>query len=424
MAVTIPAATDQIDYADLYARWERGNWSATEIDFTQDRIDWREQFTDQQRRGALWLYTLFFHGEDSVADNLSPYIDAAPLEEQKYFLATQQVDEARHAVFFHRWMHEVVGVGDGSLSNGLKATRDELTWGHRKLFGRLDRMADELRKDRSPLMLTKAVTLYHVIVEGTLAQPGQHMIETSLEQMDLMPGFREGMRQIAIDEQRHIAFGVKLLADQYRENPEPTQAAIVDLIREVLQYVLSVPIPPGWDTSYTDSLGYTMTDLFEEGARSNEARLRAIGLPLDDIAHFPFPMNVSPRERGAQALALLRAGLLGRGDGGPVGRDPQTVQIFMDLLARNVRGDEVPAGTTIQWDFTDMEPWYLLIEGRTRKSAVQGRIAKPTVRLKLRYDDFGELVSERAQPHTLMLRGRIRPWGDPRVLLKLQRLFH
>src|SRR4051794_14921160 len=54
MAVTVPPATDQIDYADLYARWERGNWSATDIDFTQDRIDWREKFTDEQRRGALW----------------------------------------------------------------------------------------------------------------------------------------------------------------------------------------------------------------------------------------------------------------------------------------------------------------------------------------------------------------------------------
>ena len=110
-----PRATDQIDYADLYARWERGNWCATEIDFTQDRHRLAATSSrPQQRRGALWLYTLFFHGEDSVADNLSPYIDAAPLEEQKYFLATQQVDEARHAVFFHRFMHEVVGVGDGS----------------------------------------------------------------------------------------------------------------------------------------------------------------------------------------------------------------------------------------------------------------------------------------------------------------------
>jgi len=422
MAVTVPAATEQIDYADLYARWERGNWSATAIDFTQDRVDWHERMTPEQRRGALWFYTLFLHGEDSVADNLSPYIDAAPLEEQKYFLATQQVDEARHAVFFHRFMHEVVGVGDGTLGGGLRATQSELNWGHRRTFGRLDRMADELRRDRSPRMLAKAITMYHIVVEGTLAQPGQHIIETSLERLDLLPGFREGMRNVAVDEQRHIAFGVKLLADLYRTDPQGTQDAIVDLIREVLQYTLSVSIPPNWDESYTTCFGYTLEDIYEEGARANEARLRAIGLPLDDIAHFPFPMDVSPRERGRRALALLRAGLLGEGNG-PIGRDAQTVRIFFDLLARNVRGHEVPRGTTIQWEFPDMEPWYLLIEG-DRKTAIQGRLAKPTVRLRLRYDDFGELVSERARPHWMVLRGRMRPSGDPRVLLRLQRLFH
>jgi hypothetical protein len=27
-------AADQISYEDLYQRWERGNWSASEIDFT------------------------------------------------------------------------------------------------------------------------------------------------------------------------------------------------------------------------------------------------------------------------------------------------------------------------------------------------------------------------------------------------------
>ena len=420
--MTIPAATEQIDYADLYARWERGNWSATEIDFTQDRIDWHERFTPEQRRGALWLYTLFFHGEDAVADTLSPYIDAAPLQEQKYFLATQQADEARHSVFFHRFMHEVVGVGDGSLADGLRSTAPALTWGHRKTFARLDRMADELRSDRSPRMLAKAITMYHVVVEGTLAQPGQHIIETSLERLDLLPGFREGMRNVAIDEQRHIAFGVKLLADLYEQDPPGTQDAIVDLIREVLQYTLSVPIPPGWDESYTTCFGYTLEDLFEEGARANEARLRAIGLPLDDIAHFPFPMDVTPRERGRRALALLRAGLLGARNG-PIGRDPQTVRIFFDLLARNARGQDVAHGTTIQWEFADMEPWYLLLEG-DRKTAHQGRVRKPTVRLRMRYEDFGDLVSERVQPHALALRGRMRPWGDPRVLLKLQRLFH
>ena len=390
MAVTVPAATEQIDYADLYARWERGNWCATEIDFAQDRIDWREKFTPQQRRGALWLYTLFFHGEDSVAANLTPYIDAVPHSEQKYFLTTQQVDEARHAVFFHRFMHEVVGVGDGTLSGGLRATRPQLTWGHRETFARLDRMADELRRDRSALKLAAAVTLYHVVVEGTLAQPGQHMIEESLERLDLLPGFRAGIRRVALDEQRHIAFGVKLLADLHRVDPQGTQDAMVDIIREVLPWTLSVPIPPNWDTSYTELFGFTLEDLYEEGARQNEAR--------------------------------LRAGLLGERYG-PIGRDPETVQIFFDLLARNARGEEVPHGTTIQWDFRDADPWYLQLEGRT-KAAVQGRVAKPTVRLRMAYDDFAELVSRRAQPYTLVVRGRMRPWGDPRVLLKLQRLFN
>src|SRR5438105_15114529 len=134
MATTVPA--DQVSYVDLYRRWEQANWSATAIDFQIDREHWEQRFGDLERRATLWLYTLFFHGEDSVTDNLSPYIDAAPLEEQKYFLTTQQVDEARHAVFFHRFMREVVGVGDGSIGSTLRATDGEITWGHRKVFRR------------------------------------------------------------------------------------------------------------------------------------------------------------------------------------------------------------------------------------------------------------------------------------------------
>src|SRR6476469_3791670 len=137
-ATTMPAATAQITYEDLYARWEKGNWSATEIDFSQDRIDWHERMTPEQREASLWLFTLFFHGEDSVTDNLSPYIDAAPLEEQKYFLPTQQVDEARRSVSCARFVDEVVGQGDGSIGGGLAATERLLTWGHRKVFSHLD----------------------------------------------------------------------------------------------------------------------------------------------------------------------------------------------------------------------------------------------------------------------------------------------
>src|SRR5215203_1913141 len=169
------SAGAQVSYTDLYARWERGNWSATEIDFTEDRRQWHEVLTEHERRAALWNYAMFFHGEDAVADDLSPFIDAAPLEEQKYFLTTQQVDEARHAVFFKRFMEEVVGIG-GSTGEALTAIRPQLTWGFMKVFDRLELMSEELRRDRSITKLAQAITLYHVVIEATLAQPGQHFI--------------------------------------------------------------------------------------------------------------------------------------------------------------------------------------------------------------------------------------------------------
>src|SRR3954453_371230 len=159
---TMPAATAQISYTDLYARWEKGNWRATELDFSQDRIDWHERMTAEQRDGALILFTLFFHGEEGATHPLPPFIDAAPLEEQKYFLATQQVDEARHSVFFKRFMDEVVGRGDGTVGGGLRATEKLLSWGHRKTFAHLDEVAAGLRKDHSPRNFASAITMYHL----------------------------------------------------------------------------------------------------------------------------------------------------------------------------------------------------------------------------------------------------------------------
>ena len=72
----------------------------------------------------------------SVADNLSPYIDAAPTG-RRVFPATQQVDEARHAVFFHRFFKDVIGAGE-DISSTLASTESHLGWGY-QVFDRLDR---------------------------------------------------------------------------------------------------------------------------------------------------------------------------------------------------------------------------------------------------------------------------------------------
>ena len=420
--VSIPAATAQIDYTDLYARWEKGNWRATEIDFSQDRIDWHERMTAEQRRGALWLFTLFFHGEDTVADTLSPYVDAAPLEEQKYFLTTQQVDEARHSVFFKRFMHEVVGLGDGTVGGTLRATLPELTWGHRQTFGRLEQMAQELRDepDDRPLFAS-AITLYHIMIEGGLAQAGQHMIERMLTDLDLLPGFREGMHNVSTDEQRHIAFGVRVLADLYAADPGPVQDAIMDTFREVLPMSTCVAQIPGWDLSYTRSLGYDLEDLYEEGARMQEARLRAIGLPLDEIPNFPLPLDMPPRERGERGIKLMKAQYLGPKEG-VFREDPEATEILFDQMRRQVVPGTVEAGTVIQWDFTDAEPWHLVVDNGSTRVA-RGRAPSPDLVLRSSFEDWVDVTSGRADPARLLLRRRLRPRGKLRLIARLPKIF-
>ena len=110
-----------------------------------------------QRKSALWLYSMFLYGEDAVTDGLSPYIDAAPKEEQKCSLATRQVGEDRHSFLFHRFFKEVIGAGD-SISETLASTPPQLGWGYRGVFERLETMAEVLRHDRSLPKFAQAIT--------------------------------------------------------------------------------------------------------------------------------------------------------------------------------------------------------------------------------------------------------------------------
>ncbi len=69
-----------------------------------------------------------------------------------------------------------------------------------------------------------------------------------------MPGFSEGMHNVARDEQRHIGFGVKVLSELLDESEE-CKAAVDEILREMLPYLTSVFIPPDWDERYTRSTG-------------------------------------------------------------------------------------------------------------------------------------------------------------------------
>src|SRR5437879_13423603 len=77
--------------------------------------------------------TLFFIGEQAVTDTLAPLLHAAPLEDERIFLATQIADEARHTVFFQRFFEEVLEIG-GGLHAAREAISPRATEGFRKIF--------------------------------------------------------------------------------------------------------------------------------------------------------------------------------------------------------------------------------------------------------------------------------------------------
>jgi hypothetical protein len=419
--VTTAHGTTDVTYEDLYTRWEQGNWSAGEIDFSGDREGWHG-LTDLQRRSMRWQFAMFFNGEDAVTENLSPYIDAAPTEEQKYFLATQQVDEARHTVFFARFFREVLGV-EGSIADGLASCQPELNWGYRTTFDRLDQMADELRRDRSLPKFAQAITMYHLVVEAALAQPGQHVIEDYVERMGIMPGFLEGMRNVARDEQRHIAFGVKTLSELFAASDE-CKAAVGELLAEVMPATAGVFAPPGFDRRYTEDLGFTLEEIYAFGFRSFETKLRAAGMGLDElpVGALPLDLDASHEERAAVMVRMLELG---------VTADPtieskpteEAQRLLFDALERSADTSALNGRPlVVQWRFDDAPPWSVRVDSSGAK-AVQGEEAKPSITLSSSWRDWLDLTFRRVDPRAAVLRRRVRPRGSPLALWRLQRVF-
>ncbi len=419
MSVAQQSIAERITYDDLYRRWEEGNWKATELDFSQDRDGW-DLLNEIQRRSALWIYSMFFYGEDAVADGLSPYIEAAPKEEQKYFLATQQVDEARHAVFFHRFFKEVIGV-EGSIADGLEFTTSQLGWGYRNVFARLERMVDELHHDRSLPKFAQAITLYHMVIEATMAQPGQHFIEDFFAKAGTMPGFSAGMERVSRDEQRHIGFGVKVLSELFVASEE-CKEAVAELLREVLPYVTGVFVPPGWDERYTTEYGFTLEEIYAFGMRSVEMKWKATGYPLSEMPGvYPFDPEMPHEQRAQRQIKLLRAGVLGEPNGKPQ-VDREIESILFDVVARSARTDAVDRPVTIQWRFEDAEPWHVRIDNGSTSSG-PGLADDPDVTLRTTWAAWVDISIRGKDARRAMLRRKLKPRGSLRQLARMAKIF-
>jgi ribonucleoside-diphosphate reductase beta chain len=258
-----------LGYTELYELWERQGWLTQDLDFSQDRVDWHERISEDERYKRMYGLSAFFIGEQKVADELGPIMRAAPTEEMRIFLATQIVDEARHVRFFERFYSEV-GVLEGTedLASRLEKTREHTNDSFAELFDgllktRVDRLAAEPEDTET---LVEAITLYHMVIEGVLALTGQHFIIEYNTEQGTLPGFVEGFSNVARDEHRHIAFGVRFLT------------AIQRMLGEALPVadgVLTPPWPPEEDLFLA---GQSRDDTRAFAAQCLTRRLKVIGL--------------------------------------------------------------------------------------------------------------------------------------------------
>ena len=276
-------------YAKLFSRWENQPWNSESFDFSPDAAQWAsDAFTPEEREFLQWSMSSFFLGEERVTTELLPFAIAAPSHEARAFLATQISDEAKHMVFFDRFYREVFGVDAQTLGQNLALQRPDMNkeWG--QLFdGILHECADTLRKDPTDMSaLVRGVTVYMIIIEGTLALTGARFMIRTLKDRDWLPGFRQGFTAVNRDESRHVGFGVKLLADAIKEDPAHKQT-IQDTLAECLPVGTLALAPPMAENPYefTTPFGYHSSEIYASAMKSLSKKLAAMGMdPIGNAA--------------------------------------------------------------------------------------------------------------------------------------------
>jgi ribonucleoside-diphosphate reductase beta chain len=267
-------------YLDLYRRWERQQWAVSDLDFGPDREVW-EQSSELDRQAALWSRRLFFNGEERVTATLAPFVWAAPTPEMEIFLSSQMVDEARHTVFFERWWREVVGSDREDLGGLLETIRPDASAGYDTLFyDRLPSTARRLAANPRDLdAFIEGVTLYHIVIEATLALTGQRFELESLREQGLgHTGFYQGFIAVARDESRHVSFGIKVLQEAVREDPARFAPLVQRTLVESLPLISGTLEPP--DPRFITEYGHTQDEILSFALSSLNRRLQAIGINL------------------------------------------------------------------------------------------------------------------------------------------------
>ena len=141
-------------------------------------------------------------------------------------------------VFFDRFYREVFGVDAATLSENVEAQRPKMKPEYGQLFDEiLHDCAETVRKDPSDFdALVRGITVYMIVIEGTLALTGARFMLRTMKDNGWLPGFQQGFTAVNRDESRHVGFGVKFLADAIKADRAT---------RETIQATLEETLPVG-----------------------------------------------------------------------------------------------------------------------------------------------------------------------------------
>ncbi|MGO9489610.1 MAG: ribonucleotide-diphosphate reductase subunit beta [Solirubrobacteraceae bacterium] len=281
---TVTAAEVQLnDPQTLYRRWEASQWSPFTIDLSRDVEQWG-RMTGEERGLIFFVLSSLMVAEERITTKFSGLVGAYGSEEEATFLATQQVDEARHMQFYARFQDEVVAAPD-AIAAHVERARENVSDAFRYIFD--EQLVDAHRRlvaePESLAAKVRFVTIYHLILEGTLGLTAFRFTTDYLSTEGLLPGFVEGYSKIHHDETRHIGYGVWFLRETVREQPESPDV-VRQTLRDLLPSVAASLAPPdtGSDRDFA-AIGASSEDIRAFALDGLTRRLDIIGVPLSSL---------------------------------------------------------------------------------------------------------------------------------------------
>jgi ribonucleoside-diphosphate reductase beta chain len=262
----------------LYRHWEESQWSPWDVDLSTDREQWEAM--DERSLVSFVLGSLMV-AEERITTKFSGLVGADGSEEEVTFLATQQVDEARHMQFYARFQDEVVSE-PAVIAAHVERAREQVSPAFQTIFD------DKLVAAHDCLLANPGdgaakvafVTIYHLVLEATLGLTTFEFSTRFLEREGLLPGFVVGYTKIHRDEHRHIGYGIWFLRKAVSEDAgasEVVRGTLLELLPAVAE---SLTPPAGADASV---LGASVDELRAFALDGLTRRLNVIGVPLDTL---------------------------------------------------------------------------------------------------------------------------------------------